>query len=94
MKKCKNCGKSMRDSELFCPRCAAEYRDDLYREKKSYKEMELEATTPRKVQMNKKTQTNLGLGLIVLVVLFLFPRLLPFFVILLFFQLFKAVPRK
>lgn len=33
MKKCKYCGKKMKDSELFCPRCAREYREDFFGEK-------------------------------------------------------------
>lgn len=36
MKICHYCRKKMKDSELFCPRCGREYREDLYTEKKSY----------------------------------------------------------
>lgn len=30
MKRCRYCGKAMNDSDLFCPRCAREYREDKY----------------------------------------------------------------
>lgn len=33
MKKCRYCGKAMNDSDLFCPRCAREYREDKYEPK-------------------------------------------------------------
>lgn len=31
MKQCRHCRKRLLDSDLFCPRCGEEYREDLYR---------------------------------------------------------------
>lgn len=96
MKKCKHCGKTMNDGDLFCPRCAQEYRDDQYREKRSssevkkaFQEIEVNPTKKNLPQIDKKAMSYLSIGVAALMIVLLFPTLSPLLAVFALFTLSK-----
>lgn len=100
MKTCSYCKKKMKDSQLFCPRCGQEYRYDLNIQKNSpLKDYEHYAAakkeqTVQKTQTSQKRQNPKGKKspqpfsvLVLIFLLFLFPMLAPFFIIIFIMRL-------
>lgn len=83
MKNCHYCNKKMKESDLFCPRCGREYRDDFYFEKRSLTmEDNEEYTDSGKVKIPKMRKSlDLFTLLIGVFLILVFPGLAPLIII-------------
>lgn len=83
MKTCHYCAKKMKESDLFCPRCGREYRDDFYFEKRSLTmEDKEEYTDSGKVKIPKMRRSPDLFALLIGIFLILaFPGLAPLIII-------------
>lgn len=83
MKTCHYCTKKMKDSDLFCPRCGREYRDDFYLEKKTLTmedDQDYVDSSKTKIPSMKKSPNLLAI-LVGLFLLFVFPQFAPILII-------------